>query len=127
VWDGGIEDALYVTMDTYEARLLMRDLAHQGLELIDRFRAGTAPRAEDKRRLRELVLQARGALADAGYPAEACWRGLQRASIGAETLLDGADGAYWENVAEELRDGIETLNALVSPTFRRESDFHIVG
>lgn len=114
-------------VDTFEARLLMRDLAQDGLKIVDRFIGGAAPRPEDKRRLRELVLEARRSLSDAGYPAEAAWQGLQRASIGADTLLDTEDAAFWGNVAEDLRAGVETLDALVGMGVRRESDFHIVG
>ena len=114
-------------MDTFEARTLMRDLAQEGLEIVNRFIGGAAPRPEEKRRLREMVLEARRSLADAGYPAEAAWQGLQRASIGADTLLDSEDPSFWQSVAGDLEAGIGTLDALVGMGVRRESDFHIVG
>lgn len=114
-------------MDTLEARILMRDLADEGLKIVDRYVAGNLPSGADKRRLRELVIEARTALSDAGYPGEAVWRSLHRASMGADTLFDQSDDHYWPSVVDELRAGLDTLESLISPGFRRESDFHIVG
>jgi hypothetical protein len=114
-------------MDTQEARTQLRELAAQASEIVERIAAGSVPSGDDKLRLRRLVVEARVLLPDAGYPGEGAWRGLQRASIGAETLLDHADPTFWQQVAEELRASVDTLESLVRPGWRRESDFHIVG
>lgn len=113
-------------MDTFEARLLMRDLAISALEIIGNL-GDLPPRGENARRLRELASEARGVLSDAGYPAEAAWHGLQRASIGANTALDEYDLGYWTDVAEDLQRGIDTLQSLVSPHSRPDTDIHLVG
>jgi hypothetical protein len=105
----------------------MRDLADEALTIVESLAKGEILSRDDKRRLRELVSEARSTLFDAGYPAEAVWRGLQRASIGVDTLLDQPDAAYWEHVAAELRAGLDTLDSLLSPGPRRETDFHIVS
>lgn len=114
-------------MDTFEARLRTRDLAEEALEIVERMVRGDRPRREDKQRLREMQAEARSYLPDAGYPAEAAWRGVQRASIGLETVGDEPDALYWQDVAQELKAGRDTLASLVSTGRRRESDFHIVG
>jgi hypothetical protein len=114
-------------MDTYEARTQMLELAREALGIVESLEANNVPTGEDKRRLRSMQAAARSALADAGYPAEAVWRGLQRASMGTDTSLDHADPMFWHDVADELRDAMETLESLLSPHFRRESDFYIVG
>lgn len=103
------------------------DIAREALEIVERLGSDAAPTADDKGRLRQLLLDAREALPDAGFPAEAAWRGLQRASIGTDTYFDQADPRYWQDVAKELHEGAEVLESLVSPFHRRESDFHIVG
>lgn len=113
-------------MDTQEARSYIRDLAGEALQLIEAWEPGIAP-PKDKLRLRELASDARTALPDAGFPAEAAWRGLQRASIGTQTSLDQTDKVYWEDVVAELHAGVDTLDLLVSPGASRESDFRIVG
>jgi hypothetical protein len=105
----------------------MLDLCFEALAIVERLAAGEAPTADDRQGLRRALLQAREVLPDAGFPAEATWRGMQRASIGTETSFDQADPLYWRDVAQELRDAGEVLKSLVSPDFRRESDFHIVG
>ncbi len=114
-------------MDTHEARTQMLELAGEALEIVAGLEAGGVPTGEDKRQLRDLLTDARSTLADAGYPAEAVWRALQRASLGTDTSFDQSDPLYWQDVAQELRTAMETLESLVSPQFRRESDFYIVG
>lgn len=113
-------------MDTLEARIRMRDMARETLEIVDRLAAGTSPSRETRARLREMVSEARSLLGDAGYPAEGAWRGMQRASMGLDTLFDEPDPTYWEDVMSELSRSIETLDNLVSP-IRREADLHIVS
>jgi len=114
-------------MDTYEARTQMLELARDALGIVAALEASNVPTGEDRRRLRSMLTEARSALADAGYPAEAVWRAVQRASMGTDTSLDQADPMFWHDVADELRAAMETLESLVSPHFRRESDFYIVG
>ena len=116
-------------MDTQEARMRMLDLATEALQIVEGVvsSAGKSPGAPQKLRLRELVAEARTALPDAGFPAEAAWRGVQRASIGTDTFLDQSDPVYWQDVAMDLRSAVATLQALISPGFRRDADVHIIG
>jgi len=114
-------------MDTFEARTYIRDIAEEALDIVKRIAAGALPALEDRQRLRQLLLAVREALPDAGYPGESAWRALQRASMGVETMDGQPDTAFWEDVVEELESGIDTLSSLISPAWRRESDFHIVG
>lgn len=113
-------------MDTYEARMRMRDLAADALEIVGRFREGKAPSGDDRSRLRSMVQESRALLGDAGYPGEAAWRGLQRSSLGADTYFNEADTAYWLDVAGDLQTAIETLDSLVSGGLR-DADLHIIG
>jgi hypothetical protein len=112
-------------MDTYQARRQMRDLAQTTLELLDEaIREGASP-TETLGRLRSMDLDARALLADAGYPAEAVWRGLQRAQ---HALQPGPiDTTLATQVADELRVAVETLDSLTSATSERDSDFRIIG
>ncbi|MDQ2742719.1 MAG: hypothetical protein M3Z66_10570 [Chloroflexota bacterium] len=114
-------------MNTYEARTYMRDIAREGLEIVDRLAAGTPPAFDERRRLHQLASEARGALSDAGYPGEGVWRAIQRASIAIDTGGDQSDGAYWRDLADDLRSAVETLDSLVSPGLGREIDFPVVG
>lgn len=114
-------------MDTTEARTQMRDLAREALDIVERVVQGQPIAGAEREGLRRLVLQSRTLLADAGYPGEAVWRGLQRAAIGAETHFDQSDPAYWADVATELQAGVATLESLVSPTWRSEPDVRIIG
>jgi hypothetical protein len=104
----------------------MRDLALDALEIVENVNE-LPPRGENARRLRDFVSQARGLLSDAGYPAEAAWQGLQRASIGANTAFDEYDLGYWTDVADDLHRGVDTLQSLVSPHARPDTDIHVVG
>jgi hypothetical protein len=114
-------------MDTYEARTRMLEMAEPALEIVERLERGESPSPDDRRTLRQLLLEARSTLADAGYPGEAVWRALQRASMAMETSFDQSDPLVWQDTAGQLRAAMETLQSLVSPQFRRESDFYIVG
>jgi len=114
-------------MNTQEARIRMLDLAREALEIVEGFEQGARPTREEKNELREMVIEARDTLPDAGYPGEAAWRGLQRASIGTDTFFEESDPAFWQDVIQELQTAAEVLESLVSPGFRRETDFHIIG
>ena|SRR5947209_2123635 len=113
-------------MDTYEARITMRDLAHDALDVVTRRESGVATNREDRAQIRQMASEARSLLGDAGYPGEAAWRAIQRASIGLETAFDEPDRTYWEDLATDLRDAIETLDSLVGVS-KRDADIHIVG
>lgn len=113
-------------MNTTEARFYMRDIGNQALEAVERHVKGEPATTEERLLLRRLTSEARESLTDAGYPAEAVWRGIQRAGIGVETLSGEPDRFYWENVADDLRAGLETLNSLLSGPIR-DIDLHIVG
>lgn len=113
-------------MDTIEARSRMRDLANQGLEVFDRLSSAEFSSGEAARRYRELVEEARPLLADSGYPGEGVWRGLQRSFA----LLGGGAAASHDErdeLAEELREARDSLDALLSAREQRELDFRIVG
>ncbi|HEX6506702.1 MAG TPA: hypothetical protein VF221_03630 [Chloroflexota bacterium] len=114
-------------MDTREARTRMYEIAGEGLAIVRRFVSGSRPTSSDRDDLRRLVLEARALLAEAGYPGETVWRGLQRANIGADTDFDSYDASYWQDVESDLEQGIETLSALVSTAAPRDTDFHIVS
>lgn len=114
-------------MDTFEARTRMRDLALEALAVVERRERGGNPESGDSAKLRQLVGEARGVLTDAGYPGEAVWRGLHRASIGYETQLDGSVRGYWEDVRRDLEAGIETLDLLLGPGVGRDADFPLIG
>ena len=113
-------------MDTYEARLTMRDLAREALEIVEDLVGDAVPSRDNRKDLRSMAVEARELLPDAGYPGEATWRGLQRASIGADTHFDQADPSFWVDVADELRNAAATLDQLVGPV-HRDIAFHIVG
>jgi hypothetical protein len=113
-------------MDTNEARTRMRDIALDALRIVDAQTRGDAVSTRDRAAMRELVSEARSLLADAGYPGEGVWRGVQRASIGMETGFDREDPGYWRELASDLRSAAETLDSLVAPR-GREADVHIVG
>lgn len=114
-------------MDTNEARTQMCDIANDALEIVERLQETASPSPEDRSRLRQMLTDARALLSDAGYPGEAVWRGLQRGSIGAETHLDQSDSSYWRDVAQELKEGIQTLESLIATRRSREADFRVVG
>jgi hypothetical protein len=113
-------------MDTYEARTRMRDLALEAQRIIEAQARGEPLPARDGSTLRQLASEARGLLADAGYPGEGVWRGLQRATIGMETGFDREDRTFWRELAADLRMSIDTLDSLVAPR-GREADVHIIG
>jgi hypothetical protein len=113
-------------MDTFEARTNMADLGHRGLQIVERVERRGAPTREETLELRQLLRDARALLADAGYPAEAVWRGLQRGSMGAETQFDEVDPGYWASVAEDLRAGLGTLESLITRPRGRDTDVNLI-
>jgi hypothetical protein len=113
-------------MDTLEARRDLRDVARSAIAVVERAEVGREPNPEDREALRKAAARARELLRDAGYPGEATWRGLSRASIGVDTLDGPLDHTFWHDVAEELRSGLETLDNLVTSDRMRESDVHLI-
>src|SRR5438105_5058429 len=109
----GMDNAERVGMNTQEARIELRDLARAALGIVEGIEHGRRPSVEDGRDLRKMVAEARVLMADAGFPGETTWRGLSRASLGVDTLVEAPDTLYWHDVAEELRSGLETLESLV--------------
>ena len=118
---------MVLDMNTQDARRDMGSLATEGLAIVKAIRDNRAASSEDRNRLRRMASEARSLLSEAGYPGDAVWRGLQRASIGAETYFDSFDAGYWQDVTDELERGAATLSALESPGSVRDADFHIVG
>jgi hypothetical protein len=114
-------------MDTFEARMSMRDLAVAALAIVERLAEGKPAESDTRSRLRQMLTEGRALLADAGYPGESTWRGLQRASMGLDTLFDQSDPLSWEDVAEELRTGLQTLESLVGQGQRPDADIYVVG
>lgn len=113
-------------MNTNEARMRMRDIALEAQQIVDTQARGEPLPGRDRGTLRDLATEARSLLADAGYPGEGVWRGLQRATIGMQTGLDREDRSYWRELAADLGASIETLDSLVAPR-GREADVHIIG
>ncbi|MGH2449155.1 MAG: hypothetical protein ACRDFS_11225 [Chloroflexota bacterium] len=113
-------------MDTQEARWLARDMALQALEIVQRLADGRRVMPDERLRLRKIGGQLRELLPDAGYPAEAVWRGVQRSIIGLDTADQGADSYFWQDVAADLRRGMETLSSLVQPA-GSQPDVNLVG
>lgn len=114
-------------MNTQDARREMGSLATDGLAIVNRISEGRAASSEDRNQLRRMASEARSLLSEAGYPGEAVWRGLQRASIGAETHFDSFDAAYWQDVTDELERGAATLASLDAVSNAKDADVHIVG
>jgi hypothetical protein len=105
----------------------MRDLAVGALAIVERLAEGKPAELDTRTRLRQMLTEGRSLLADAGYPGESTWRGLQRASMGLDTYLDHSDPLFWEDVADELRMGLQTLESLVGPGQRPDADIYVVG
>jgi hypothetical protein len=114
-------------MDTYEARSKMCDVAAMALATVRRIQEGPAPSYADASELRELLQQARTLLSDAGYPGEAVWRALQRASMGIDTHFDHADAGFWDDISAELRSAVATLESLIMSPGSRNADINLVG
>jgi hypothetical protein len=114
-------------MNTQDARREMESLAAEALAIVSRIREGRAPSLDDRNNLRRMASEARALLAEAGYPGEAVWRGLQRSSMGTDTNFDSHDSGYWQDVVDELERGAATLASLDSSRSFRDVDFHIVG
>jgi len=114
-------------MNTLEARIQLRDVAQRGLELTRQIVARNRVEPDARTGLRALALEAREALVDAGYPGEATWRALQRASIGAETSNGDLDANFWSALSDDLASAIETLDSLLGPSRERDSDVRIIG
>lgn len=113
-------------MNTQDARAQMKDLADEALEIVERVERGKPAGRVERSRLRAMAVEARGLLGDAGFPGEAAWRGLQRASIGLETAFEEPDASYWADVHQDLQGAIDTLNSLVH-VGPRDADLHIIG
>lgn len=114
-------------MNTRDARQEMEALAARGLTIVRRIGEGRPPTLEDRNSLRSMAGEARTLLSEAGYPAESVWRGLQRASLGADTNFDSSDPSYWQDVVDELERGAATLASLDTGRSVRDVDFYIVG
>lgn len=114
-------------MNTQDARREMRSLATEALAIVHRMCDSRSAPSDDRNRLRRMASESRALLSEAGYPGEAVWRGLQRASIGAETHFDSFDAAYWQDVTDELERGAATLASLDAVSNAKDVDVHIVG
>jgi hypothetical protein len=114
-------------MNTQDARRDMASLATDGLAIVEAIGENRTASTDDRNRLRSMASEARALLSEAGYPGDAVWRGLQRASIGAETNFDAFDPGYWQDVTDELERGAATLSSLDSLGSVKDADFHIVG
>jgi hypothetical protein len=114
-------------MNTQDARREMHVLADEGLSILNRLQESRTISLDDRNSLRRMANEARSLLSEAGYPGEAVWRGLQRASIGVDTNFQSHDLPYWHDVQDELERGAETLASLDTASSPRDADFHIVG
>lgn len=114
-------------MNTQEARARMREIGMDALRSVELCAQGTVLRVEERQQLRQMGVEARSLLADAGYPGEAVWRGIQQASMGMDTLYGEFDRFYWDYIVEDLKAGLQVLDSLLSPGIARDIDFHIIG
>lgn len=114
-------------MNTYEARSKMSELGHRAIVIVERLSAGKIATYEDRKGLREMSVESRELLVEAGFPGESVWRALTRASIGVDTSLSASDAHFWNDLLEELSGGTTTLDDLVSPHLTRDADFRIIG
>jgi hypothetical protein len=114
-------------MNTYEARSRMSEIGHRAIDIINRLRKGDSASFEDRSRLRSFAVESRELLTEAGFPGEAVWRGLTRASMGVDTSLSSADPYFWQDVLDDLGGGTTTLDDLIAPHFNSGADFTIVG
>lgn len=105
----------------------MRDLGQRGLEVVTGFVNGECTVADGRRRLKESIDEARSVLADAGYPAESVWRGLQRAYAEFSASSNPHDHETWGELGDDLRQAIESLDALLARPAARDADFRVVG
>jgi hypothetical protein len=105
----------------------MSEIGHLAITIVERLSTGAVATYDDRTGLRSMAVESRELLAEAGFPGEAVWRGLTRASIGVDTSLSEADVLFWVDVLEDLTAGTSTLDDLVSPHFAREADFRIIG
>ena len=110
----GIQCAMVLHMNTQDARRNMGSLATEGLAIVKSIGENRSASPDDRNRLRHMASEARTLLSEAGYPGDAVWRGLQRASIGAETYFDSFDTGYWQDVMDELERGAATLRRLLT-------------
>ena len=114
-------------MNTYEARSKMSELGHRAIAIVERLSDGKTATFEDRSGLREMAVETRELLVEAGFPGESVWRSLTRASIGVDTSLSASDSHFWQDLLDELSAGTATLDDLISPQISREADFRIVG
>lgn len=114
-------------MDTFEARQRMKDLASEGLELLNRFLCGESSMLVAAEQARRLSSESRTVLMDAGYPGESTWRALQRAANGLSVLGDAPPPEYLEEVKLELTEARDALNRLLAVGAESEADFRIVS
>ncbi|HLJ67965.1 MAG TPA: hypothetical protein VKX16_11455 [Chloroflexota bacterium] len=114
-------------MDTREARTQMRDMAREGLAIVEGLVDREGRSYESVARLRQLAADARSVLPDAGFPAEGAWRALQQAVAALTMGPEEFDQPYWVALAEDLRAAIATLDGLLTHPSASGTDFHIVG
>jgi hypothetical protein len=115
------------TMNTYEARSKMSDLGHRAIAIVERLSDGSSASYEDRSSLREMAVESRELLVEAGFPGESVWRAVTRASLGVDTSLSASDGHFWNDLLLDLSVGTSTLDDLVSPHLTRDADFRIIG
>ncbi|MGI8826942.1 MAG: hypothetical protein ACR2JC_15120 [Chloroflexota bacterium] len=113
-------------MNTLDARLQMRQLARDGERLVKHTR-DTGDTGAAGGELRRLAAEARDLLTDAGFPGEATWRVLQRASIGVDTAGVDFDASFWQWISEDLESAAGSLDTLLGPSLHRDADLHIVS
>jgi hypothetical protein len=114
-------------MNTYEARSRMSEIGHRAIDIVGHLRSGETATYEERASLRAYAVESRGLLTEAGFPGEAVWRGLTRASMGIDTSLSSSDPLFWQDVLDDLDGGTTTLDDLISPHFNSGADFTIVG
>jgi hypothetical protein len=106
-------------MNTLEARARLLELSQHALEIVERLAAGSTVTAADRGRMREILRDAREVVYDAGYPGEFAWRAILRASVHTNAPPGETTQEFWQEIAQELRDGMEPLGLVSNGSFER--------
>lgn len=114
-------------MDTHSARIEMLGLARRAVDLEERYATDEETVGRALLITRELIDEARGLLADAGYPGQPVWNALQHMFFALGFHSEPLNAAEWDSVKEDLLAARNTLDDLLNAGKYRDSDFRVVS